>query len=168
LTERAGVAIIIKIVDGSKHVLFVKRSAAINDPWAGHIAFPGGHFKQEDKTILNTVVREVLEETGIDLKRYGKLLFILPIATPRNRPELKVYPYVFSLDEDIKPKCGEEIEACYWIPLESLRESDVEFGLGDSRRVIKAYVYRYGRKEVVIWGLTKRILDNLIMRIGGE
>ena len=163
---KAGVAVIIKIVDGRKHVLFIKRTANVYDPWSGHIAFPGGHFKEEDKTILNTVIREVLEETGIDLRRYGKLLFVLPISVPRNKPSLKVYPYVFSLDEDIPLRCGEEVEACYWIPLESLRESMVEMRSGDVRKDVPAYVCRVRGREVVIWGLTKRVLDNLITRMG--
>ncbi len=166
MSEKAGVAIIIRIVDGEKHVLFVKRSASMNDPWAGHIAFPGGHFKEEDKTILNTIMREVLEETGIDLRKYGKLLFILPIAAPTNRPTLRVYPYVFSLDQDVSIKCGDEVEAYYWIPLESLRRSSVTVGYGDSSRTVDAYAYVYRGREVIIWGLTKRILDNLITRIG--
>jgi len=168
LSDRAGVAIILKNVDRKRFILFIRRSKDIHDPWAGHVAFPGGHAEESDKDILDTIYREVREETGIDLKRYGKLLFKLPLSRPRNMPNLKVYPYVFSLNKSIEPKCGVEVEEYYWIPINNLEKSKVKVNYRGVEKVVDAYIGRIDDKKIIIWGMTKRILDNLIKRIGKE
>jgi 8-oxo-dGTP diphosphatase len=60
--------------------LFVKRKTSPADPWSGQIALPGGRFEPEDASLIDTAMREVIEEVGIDLRAQGRLLGTLDDA----------------------------------------------------------------------------------------
>ena len=47
--------------------MFVKRAEKSTDPWSGQTALPGGKCDPKDQDMKATVVRETLEETGINL-----------------------------------------------------------------------------------------------------
>ena len=51
-------------VEGVESILFEKRAPDIRQ--GGEICFPGGRVDEEDATTIETVVRETVEETGID------------------------------------------------------------------------------------------------------
>lgn len=50
-------------------VLYIKRASRAEDPWSGHVAFPGGK-REGDESDMECAVRETLEEIGLDLGRY--------------------------------------------------------------------------------------------------
>lgn len=60
---------------GEEHLLFEKRSDSVKQP--GEVSFPGGHFDPaKDKNLLETAVRETIEELGLNpnkIKYLGKL-----------------------------------------------------------------------------------------------
>jgi 8-oxo-dGTP pyrophosphatase MutT (NUDIX family) len=165
LSDLAAVGILLRHIDDGLYLLFIKRKAHYSDPWSGHIAFPGGHYIEEDRDLYSTVVREVLEEVGINLDEYGRLLDVLPSCYPLNKPVLKVYPYVFYVFGEPPIRKGVEVEEYYWVPIYDLSLVSREVSTGTGLRVVDAYVYRLGDVELVIWGLTKRILDILFKRI---
>ncbi|MDY6865753.1 MAG: NUDIX domain-containing protein, partial [Halobacteriota archaeon] len=70
--KEAAVALILKECEEDISIIFIKRSEDERDPWSGHMAFPGGRKDEEDESIIDTVMRETFEETGIDL-REGKI-----------------------------------------------------------------------------------------------
>lgn len=49
--------------------------------WSGHVAFPGGKNEPQDKSDLDTVVRECREEIGIDLSSPN----FIPLGTLEHR-----------------------------------------------------------------------------------
>ncbi|MDC7226881.1 MAG: CoA pyrophosphatase [Spirochaetales bacterium] len=51
-------------INGEESILFEKRSADIRQ--GGEICFPGGMVDEDDETTIETVIRETIEETGID------------------------------------------------------------------------------------------------------
>ena len=63
--SRAAVAILLELRPDDLHLLFIHRAEHENDPWSGHMGFPGGRKDPEDPDLLNTVVREVHEEIGV-------------------------------------------------------------------------------------------------------
>ena len=68
---KAAVSIII-VKPNAPHdaqVLLIERSKNKNDPWSGHMAFPGGRYQDNDQDILSTAIRETLEEIGLDLRK---------------------------------------------------------------------------------------------------
>lgn len=165
MSEKAGVAVIIRKSDRGYRLLLIKRSTKIKDPWSGHIAFPGGHYEKDDQSIFNTVIRETREETGIDLYTQAKYLFALSEAFPLNEPGLKVYPFVFELYRDVEIKCDEEVENYYWIPIDNLERETVKVDYEGVAKKTEAYTYMTQNKKIIIWGLTKRIIDDLLMRL---
>ena len=160
--QKAGVAVIIKKSDQGYQLLLIKRSTKIKDPWSGHVAFPGGHYEEKDSSIFNTVVRETKEETGIDLLKNAKYLFSLSLSTPLNMPELKVYPFVFKLIDDVEIVYDEEVEEYYWVPIYKMRKEKAIVDFEGAVKKVEAYIYNFHGKKIVIWGLTKRIVDDLL------
>jgi 8-oxo-dGTP pyrophosphatase MutT (NUDIX family) len=137
-------------------VLLVKRGYRAGDPWSGHWALPGGFWKELDGNLLDTALREVWEEVSIESKDLRLLGWLTP-RSPRNRPELTVYPLVFLASERLPVRLAEELEDYRWAPL---------YGLEKGRRMVEtsrglAEVDAYIWGDVVVWGLTYTILRDL-------
>ncbi len=147
----AAVALILRGSKGKREALFIKRKVRKDDPWSGDIGLPGGKHKLEDGNLLNTAIRETLEEVNIDLRKH-KLLGDLPYVTSSIFRNLKIKPFIFFLEGNEKIKKGEEIEQVFWIPLSSLQKKRIMISKIKKRRM--AFIYN----DLVIWGLTFRIL----------
>ncbi len=137
-------------------ILLVKRGYRSGDPWSRHWALPGGFWKESDGNLLNTALREVLEEVGVGAE-YLRLLGWLTPRSPRNRPELTIYPLVFLAEERPPVRLADELEDYRWAPL---------YGLGRGRHVVEtshgpSEVDAYAWGDVVVWGLTYTILRDL-------
>ncbi|MBI2520107.1 MAG: CoA pyrophosphatase [Bdellovibrio sp.] len=118
--EQSAVSLILKghAASGGPEILFIKRAERFDDPWSGHMAFPGGRRDKEDKTIAETAVRETLEEIGIQLREH-EALGTLEAYSPRVSPELTVHPYVFFLHDVPHLKLDrKEVEEVHWIAVE--------------------------------------------------
>jgi len=151
----AAVALMLKPMNQDFKVLFVKRGENPTDPWSGQMALPGGKRDARDKNLKQTVVRETLEETNIDLLDRCRFLGVLTALRSRPRPEIKILPFVILLEHEPSIKLNEkELEGFVWISLRELVQSKgtVKFDFGES----PAYVVGGS----VIWGLTYRILEN--------
>ncbi|MBI4543600.1 MAG: CoA pyrophosphatase [Gemmatimonadetes bacterium] len=146
-------------------LLFIKRAQHDQDPWSGHMAFPGGRRDPDDDDLLTTARRETVEETGIDLSSAGEVLGRLDEVRPTTMrlPPLVIAPYVagVSPETDAAPD-PREVEAALWIPLEALRDggagSRILLELEGAPRSLPSLRYR----DYVIWGLTHRILLQLL------
>jgi hypothetical protein len=58
---QAAVAILVKPKKDDIELLLVKRAEVDDDPWSGDMAFPGGKKNPQDETLVDTVIREMLE-----------------------------------------------------------------------------------------------------------
>lgn len=151
----AAVAILIREELDDYETLLVKRAVVTGDPWSGDMAFPGGKRTQSDRTLQDTVVREVQEETGIDLHH---LTYIggLPIIFSSMKPDRDVLPIVYLYEGRPEIKLNPELTAYRWVHLKELRAS---------RTVAKVKgwegeVFKLG--DDIVWGLTYRMLDKLL------
>lgn len=135
-------------------ILLVRRAIAPSDPWSGDMAFPGGRLRNGDRSLLETAVRETMEETGIDL-RCHRLLGTMEVSTSTVAPELAILPFVFLCVGTPDISLSRELSDYVWIPLNRLRRSRGRI------RVHKGEVPAYILNDMVIWGLTYRILENL-------
>ena len=70
--SRAAVAMVLEPRDDDLHLFFIHRAEHDADPWSGHMGFPGGRKDADDPDVLNSVLREVHEEVGIDLERVAE------------------------------------------------------------------------------------------------
>lgn len=70
----AAVVVLLRRNNQEFQVLLVKRADVPTDTWSGQTAFPGGKRDPEDQNLKDTVVRETLEETGINLREGCRFL----------------------------------------------------------------------------------------------
>jgi 8-oxo-dGTP pyrophosphatase MutT (NUDIX family) len=168
--KRAAVALVFRLgADAAPELLFVKRAEYPGDPWSGHVAFPGGRREPGDRDAWDTAARETWEETGLDLRRHGALLGTLDDLHPRHPglPDIVVRPHVAVAAPRTALALSDEVAAAFWVPVR-------RFGEPDAAR--QSVVQARGRSLVVpsfvhdghtIWGLTHRILTQLLERLAG-
>lgn len=153
----AAVALLLKPEKTDLNVLFVKRVENLADPWSGQMAFPGGKRDLKDANLVKTVVRETLEETGINLLRRSRFLGVLTALSSRPRPELKILPFVVLLEHKPLIKLSEkELQGFVWISLDEIAKHR------GSARLSFGEVPAFIIGNIVIWGLTYRILEDLL------
>jgi len=167
---RASVALVLAPADEGVELLLIRRATRDNDPWSGHIAFPGGRRDPSDPDPIATAIRETREEVGIDLvtdaEPIGRLDELRAIA--RQRPlDLVISPIVFSLRRPVTlALSAREVTGAVWVPLAFLASADAR---STHRRTLDDVTsdfpaLRYG--DYTIWGLTHRILDGFLTIVG--
>ena len=148
-------------------LLMIKRAEATNDPWSGHIACPGGRAEPGDRDLAHTAMRETWEETGIDLERVGRLLGTLDDLSPRtpSLPPLIIRPFVAAVPSSVEIIQSPEVAQAFWVPLSALRER-AAWGTSTVRvRGIDREEQSFLHGEHVVWGLTERVLRQLLERM---
>jgi 8-oxo-dGTP pyrophosphatase MutT (NUDIX family) len=154
--------------DGEPELLMIKRAEAEGDPWSGHIACPGGRMEPGDRDLAVTAVRETLEETGVDVARDGRLLGHLDDISPRTPalPPMVIRPYVALVRAGVDIVPSREVAAAFWVPVSALREQ-AAWGMGNvsvGGALREVSVFQHG--EYTVWGLTERVLRQLLAYIG--
>ena len=158
----AAVALLLKLVDRDTKLFFVKRVESPTDPWSGQMAFPGGKRDPRDQNLKQTVIRETLEETNINLLDRCRFLGAMAPFRSTRRPEMRVLPFVVLLEHEPTIRLNEELERFVWIFPEDLvqHKGVARLSFGE----VAAYVL----KDSVIWGLTYRILQEFFQVIATE
>ncbi len=151
----AAVSVLLKFEGHDLKLLLVKRAENPSDPWSGDMAFPGGKRHAKDRDLRETVSRETLEEIGIELCDC-RFLGTLDIATSNVAPTLGVLPFVFFCEEPPEIKLSEELVSYIWVSIRQLRRSK---GVA---LVHKGTVSAFKIDGGVVWGLTYRMLENLL------
>jgi 8-oxo-dGTP pyrophosphatase MutT (NUDIX family) len=155
--RRAAVAAVLH--DGQ--LLLMKRASREGDPWSGHISLPGGGYQTSDRDLLATAVRETREELAIDLST-ARLLGALPALSPLSAGPhgIEVTPFVFATDQPLEPRPGPEADAAFWLPLALAASGSLDstYTYPGTQRTFPAWSY----EAHVIWGLTYRIVGNLL------
>jgi len=165
LVKKAAVAAVLRQAEHLE-VLMIRRAEHPEDPWSGHMAFPGGRVDPTDLGPLSAARRETLEEISLDLERDGALIGELshvPAVAHGKRVPMVILPYVFELrgDPELVPDTREVAETV-WVPLPFLANHDnretMKRTFGGVPVTLPCYFYE-GRR---IWGLTLRMLDELV------
>jgi 8-oxo-dGTP pyrophosphatase MutT (NUDIX family) len=169
--RKAAVALIFRADnEGSPELLFIKRAEYQGDPWSGQIAFPGGREESGDSSLQATAIRETREETGIDLAIEGMVIGVLDDLRPRTvrLPAVVVRPYVAVVERSDSLELSPEVALAFWIPFGTLahKESWREDTVSARGVQINARVFRH--EDHVIWGMTERILAQLLELISGQ
>ena len=148
----AAVGILLKPIMEDFEVLFVKRVERKTDPWSGQIAFPGGKYDPEDNNLKDTVIREIFEETGINLQE-DSFLGVLEAVESKPKRNIKILPFIAFLKKRPVIKLNEnELDKYFWIPYRKIVSS---IGVANlNNRNVPAYFL----EEEIVWGVTYRIL----------
>ena len=125
---RIEAAVALILVEGERdlEILLIKRTDREDDPWSGQIALPGGRIEGQDASLLDTAIRETMEETTVDLSR-GQMLGELDDLSTTNPllPPMLVRPFVFSLESRQPVTHSDEVAEHFWISLPDLLDSGV-------------------------------------------
>ena len=167
VSRQAAVALILRDGAAGVEVLLIRRAEHPQDPWSGQMGFPGGRAEPGEE-LEATAIRETAEEIGVDLSRDASCLGVLDEvrAMARLRPvSLTILPFVFRLRRAVDPVAGPEVKSIHWIPFDDL--------LAAERRSVMDYVEQGATlqfpcvrvEDVVIWGLTYRMLVGFQERI---
>jgi len=122
------------VVDARGRVLLIRRGHA---PFKGRYALPGG-FVDVGETVEDACRRELLEETGVKVKRLELLgVYSDPRRDPRGHTCSVAY---LARVRRATPKAGDDAAAAEWV--EDWAKADVAFDhaliLRDARRVLRA------------------------------
>lgn len=164
---QAAVALLLQPQQDDFRVLFIHRAHHPQDPWSGHMAFPGGMQDPGDADLLATIQRETKEEVGIDLVGHGEYLGRLAEVQPMARGRLvsmTVSPFVYLVSPEISLMPDPvEVQDTIWVPLAFMQQDGVEtltrHVLPDNT-AIEVPALIYGGKT--IWGLTYRVLRGFL------
>jgi 8-oxo-dGTP pyrophosphatase MutT (NUDIX family) len=157
----AAVAII--LVPDPDALLLIRRAERPGDPWSGHMALPGGRRERQDADLLTTAIRETAEEVGIELTP-AELAGSLEDVVPRTPvlPPIAVRPFVFLCDARPLVRLNVEVTSASWVPLAHLLRPDthhlVRLEVAGTNRLVQAYELSDG----IVWGMTERILSQLL------
>jgi 8-oxo-dGTP pyrophosphatase MutT (NUDIX family) len=164
-TTYASVAAILRYQAAEPDVLLIRRTDKPEDPWAGHMAFPGGRHEAGDGDLVATAVRETREEVGVDLGHGARLLGRLDDVQAISHARLMdmvVVPHVFVVTQPVDLRLERsEVADALWTPLGPMLRGEVDTSrpyVHDGTR-LELPGYRVGTE--IVWGLTYRMLQLL-------
>ncbi len=170
--RQAAVAVVLSEGERGPELLFIERAEHPEDPWSGHMAFPGGRVDPTDPTPRHAAERETHEEVGVDLRaaeRIGRLDDVE--GRHAGRPAgLVISAFVYELPEPAPLLPNHEVRAALWVPLRLLfdpaRHVDYRHRrYGDAFPAYPGIVVGDPERQVV-WGLTYRFLERFCALVG--
>jgi 8-oxo-dGTP pyrophosphatase MutT (NUDIX family) len=181
----AAVAAIFREHAGAAEIFFIRRAQRAGDPWSGHVAFPGGRREPEDRSLLETAMRETREEVGIVLEE-RELIARLPDLPAFNRSKtggaMVVSPFVFVVKHPVVIAPQEsEVASTMWVPFEKLVRGEGRgtfiwsyegktlelpcFHLGGCPGPSPIEAAAIAAGQPILWGMTYRMLETLFEAI---
>lgn len=159
----AAVAAVLRVIDEHPEVLFIRRAEHEGDPWSGHMAFPGGRHEPDDASLEMTAIRETFEELSLDL-RQGHVIGRLDDLAPRSPvlPPIIIRPFVAVVAPDVTLVPSHEVAATYWVPLRVLQHDDTQAEHVMTVNGARARFPGFRVDEHIVWGLTERIVRQLL------
>ncbi len=140
----------------------------------GQIAFPGGSLEAGEEP-WDAAVRETEEEIGLERKKILSLGDLDEAALSRSPPSggtpsgFRIVPCVGAVPFPLETELNtDEIEELFVMPISAFANptavEDRTVLIDGEERELR--IYHVGRRQV--WGLTARILQNLLQRLGLE
>ena len=160
---RAAVAMILRQGGSGLELFLIQRASHDQDPWSGHLAFPGGKVEPGEEP-KQAAERETCEEVGLDL---GKARYLGPLGeiTGHSLP-VRVAGYVYALNGcGSRPVLSDEVHDSFWVGFKDL--------LDDERHITATVTFDGRAHQVpairlpfadipVLWGLTYRMVMNFM------
>ena len=160
LSSEAKAAIAVVFESSEPRLLFIQRAEHPDDPWSGHIAFPGGRHDPGDADLRATAQRETLEEIGLDLTTRDYLGQLDDVQT--NISSLVVSGFAYAAPRH-RHRLSEEVEDCFWVPLSHLEEERRRTHITVQARRFPAL--SLSPDKPLLWGITYRFVDQVLARL---
>ena len=163
--RRAAVAALLRYESREPEVLLMERASRKGDRWSGQVSFPGGREEPHDTDLLATAVRETHEEVGVDLHTSARLLgrtnAIRAVAKGKVLP-MSITPYVFVQTAPIDIVLNREAASAFWFPLGSAARGELDAPYEYRAGPVKLSLDSWRYEEQVVWGLTHRMIRQLL------
>ena len=157
-TKLASVLII--IFDDSPKILMIKKPITMNSH-GGEIAFPGGKISNEDGDLLDTAIRETLEETGIIVRREEIIGQLKPVTTLNTG--FTILPFICILDEIKNLTPNSEVDEFLEIPLMSFLETLTDDTNPEHNSIQEMCTFSFEKN--LIWGASARMLKQITTKL---
>ncbi len=164
----AAVALVVADPGPGPEVLFIERTQHDQDPWSGHLGFPGGRVDARDAGPREAAERETREEVGLDLAG-AEFLGRLDDLPAAHLPVV-VSCFVFGLRRRPVLTLNEaEVADAFWFPLEALldpslrREMPFRF---QGQEATYPAVQILGAGRPWLWGITYRLVSRFLEVMG--
>jgi 8-oxo-dGTP pyrophosphatase MutT (NUDIX family) len=170
-TRKAAVAVILRDGGAGIELLFIRRAEHPRDPWSGQMGLPGGRVDPGDASPLEAALRETREEIALDLRALGRPLGRLSeVRThlPLGSVPHSVVPFAFAVEGDPPLRKNEEVQEVLWVPFPFLLDKGNRSAFTWVRKGLPLPMPCYTFQGRVIWGLTLKIVDELIEVAGGN
>jgi 8-oxo-dGTP pyrophosphatase MutT (NUDIX family) len=160
---------VFRAADGELRLVLVVRGA--HGLHGGQVALPGGKREPQDRSLLDTALREAEEEIGLPRSEVEVLAELEPVDT--RTTGFRVQPFLVRLHErrDWRLAEGEISEVVtprvsVFVDPAARRREELSFPHWRAPRRVEVVVLEGG---AAVWGLTLRLLDPLALRLlGGE
>ncbi len=139
-------------------LLLIQKADNERYAWSGQMAFPGGHTDPEDNSREETALRELEEEMGIKQENVEILGSIGHFSTINNR-EIETFIGVWNQKDKIVFDKS-EISRVMPVALNYLVGVHIKRGFNVQKPVV--YDLSYPFEDVVIWGVTAKMIYHLI------
>ena len=153
-------SVLIIIFEDSPKILMIKKPITMKHH-GGEIAFPGGKISNDDEDLLDTAIRETLEETGIKVKRDEVIGQLKPVTTLNSG--FTILPFICILDEIKNLTPNSEVDEFLEIPLMSFLQTLAEDSDPEHNSIQEMYVFRF--EKHLIWGASARMLKQIIAKL---
>ncbi|MCB9556643.1 MAG: CoA pyrophosphatase [Deltaproteobacteria bacterium] len=164
--RRAAVAIILRSnADQIAELLFIQRAEHPEDPWSGHMAFPGGRLEASDRDPRHGAARETREEIGLDLSngaaRFLGYLDDVQVHAKGAPVDMAITPCVFELLETPQAFTpNQEVQSTHWFSARALTDADNHQLMNYNYRGTNLHLSSVVIDGQRIWGLTFRMLQS--------
>ncbi len=139
-------------------LLFIQKTDSEGYPWRNQMAFPGGHRDEKDPGALETALREVKEELDICPENVEVIGSLGHFQTINNR-DIQAFAGIWNRQDKVRFDPA-EISRVFYIPLGQLKDTHRKKKYHLTRPGIMDLTYPY--ENVVIWGVTAKILFHLM------
>ncbi|KAF9431521.1 hypothetical protein BGZ76_000200 [Entomortierella beljakovae] len=134
----------------------------------GEVSFPGGKRDLEDKTVLDTALRELEEEISIPRDRIEVLGEYS--SMPNKDCTMKVHPFVGIIKDPIEDISSivfnkDEVDRVFTVPMQDLVNPEKRSMVRFRNSKFLYPVWNIENEDITIWGLTAFILDGVLRRI---
>ncbi len=162
-------AAVAAVLSADLDLLFIRRSEWKGDPWSGHVSFPGGRVDSTDPGPLEAAVRETREEVGLALEPSMLAGSLDDLAAVGGRPGMVVRPYVFFWPGALPSLAPNgEVAETLFVPLGRLLDGTGRSTMTWQRDGVTATLPCVALGAHRLWGLTLRMVDDLLDRIDGR
>ena len=153
-------SVLIIIFENSPKILMIKKPITMKHH-GGEIAFPGGKISNDDEDLLDTAIRETLEETGIKVKRDEVIGQLKPVTTLNSG--FTILPFICILDEIKNLTPNSEVDEFLEIPLMPFLQTLAEDSDPEHNSIQEMHELRF--KNHIIWGASARMLKQITAKL---